>query len=756
MVLTPEQQILQKNQNIPAGQAGSPWTAAPTYPRNSTPPAAPTGFSAPAGTSDNNVAYQKYLQTPSSPDSPTPNPNAPVKTPIYGRGDVSSLAVPGLTPTESGQFNSAKETLGTPAYTVANELQNEQELLSGRRAMAQDEISKIMQGENAKVNSAEKDAEYGAAAGGMMGSPNAGADIAAKVDPVRDQSQAELAKILLGIDQQAESDANLLQQQNQAQASGDIKALNDISTQRQAIQSSAQETFANLAKNPTLDYDSFINSDYGQTLMQQSGYDATSAALVFNSNQAPAKQIQWDSKDATPLADGTELIFGTDPTTGQIKKMVLDPAPDGYQTTLKDGLPYYQKIDPTTGKADPTAALIPAPLQASQQTPDYKNYLIAKSGGYTGNFTDYQSLIHPANVAVSGSSTGVLNKATGQVTPIPGATGQNGLGATLGDFFNQYAPPSDGNDPVAYTNAVATALGVDPSTPLTQLASRVPDFSTAIATHEGFFDGSAKSAVSDNNPGALNFANQPGATQDGRWAKFPTLSAGWTALQNDIQSRIEQASGLSSGDYTMAEQLANGQLGIDGLNKVLGGGNSSNPTVIQRRSNLLSLASQINPNFNEAQWEQGQKFGSNPTTQKTLAAIGAVDKTFGIISGLVDNAVNTGIPALNKIVVPGAIDIGDVSTSNFATTATALADELSGVLGYGSATDMKLQLGIDLTNPTQSPQQFKTNLETVKQLVQNRKQSLQAQIWQGTGAADSGNSNNTGTTSSGFSYSISQ
>lgn len=42
---------------------------------------------------------------------------------------------------------------------------------------------------------------------------------------------------------------------------------------------------------------------------------------------------------------------------------------------------------------------------------------------------------------------------------------------TIGDYFQQYAPASDGNDPVAYAAFVANQLGVDPDTTLGDLSA---------------------------------------------------------------------------------------------------------------------------------------------------------------------------------------------------------------------------------------------------------------------------------------------
>jgi len=353
-----------------------------------------------------------------------------------------------------------------------------------------------------------------------------------------------------------------------------------------------------------------------------------------------------------------------------------------------------------------------------------------QSGSKTG---DSLVLVDP----VTGKTTQLTTNADGSLTPGSVKKVLNG-NSTLQDFFNVYAPAADKNDPVAYTNAVAHQMGIDPGTLITDLAGKEKDLANAIATHEGFFNGTSTIAIQGNNPGALKFANQPGALKgNGGFAHFDTISDGWGALINDIHSKIAIAYNLSPSDFDTARSLSRGELGLTAFNKVLGG-LSAKGSVIERRQNILKLAHQLNPNFVESQFEQGQKFGANANTQKTLAAIDAVENTFGIISGLVDQAVNTGIPILNKIVMPGVISVGNVKTSNFATVATALADELSGVLGYGSATDMKLQLGIDLTTPTQSPEQFKTNLQYVEQLVENRKTGINKQIWQGTGSQGGG------------------
>lgn len=54
-------------------------------------------------------------------------------------------------------------------------------------------------------------------------------------------------------------------------------------------------------------------------------------------------------------------------------------------------------------------------------------------------------------------------------------------------------------------------------------------------------------AYQNNNPGNLEYAGQPGAEKNGRWAKFPDADTGYGALKQQI--KIDADRGLSVGDY---------------------------------------------------------------------------------------------------------------------------------------------------------------------------------------------------------------
>lgn len=118
---------------------------------------------------------------------------------------------------------------------------------------------------------------------------------------------------------------------------------------------------------------------------------------------------------------------------------------------------------------------------------------------------------------------------------------RSGLNAssTLVDFFSVYAPSADNNNPTGYAQAVASDLGVTPSTPIGELAGKVDAFAKAIAKHEGFTSGASRLAVVNNNPGNLRFIGQAGATQgEGGFARFATVEDGYRALKNDILAKI--------------------------------------------------------------------------------------------------------------------------------------------------------------------------------------------------------------------------
>lgn len=129
-------------------------------------------------------------------------------------------------------------------------------------------------------------------------------------------------------------------------------------------------------------------------------------------------------------------------------------------------------------------------------------------------------------------------------TPTPTSLIQpNGSPATI----SQTGSTTPGTFNIAATN-IAKMLGTTPNAPLTQIP--VINFAGAVATNEGYFNGTSQVAIKNNNPGNLKFANQPGATQgENGFAVFQTADEGAQALINDIQAKY------NSGKYSTINDL---------------------------------------------------------------------------------------------------------------------------------------------------------------------------------------------------------
>jgi hypothetical protein len=115
-------------------------------------------------------------------------------------------------------------------------------------------------------------------------------------------------------------------------------------------------------------------------LFQMAGLDESLGELMYNSLLPKASKIDYKAEKA---ADGKILLYGVDPSTGELKQQRINfDIPEGYEATYVDGVMYFKN-----GAGD----LIPAPMDQSLYTPDYKNYLLSKKEGYTGDFNTWQT-----------------------------------------------------------------------------------------------------------------------------------------------------------------------------------------------------------------------------------------------------------------------------------------------------------------------------------------------------------------------------
>ena len=206
--------------------------------------------------------------------------------------------------------------------------------------------------------------------------------------------------------------------------------------------------------------------------------------------------------------------------------------------------------------------------------------------------------------------------------------------------------------------SVATILKLTPITPLAQVP--IKNLATAIATNEGFYNGTSKIAIANNNPGNLKFANQPGATQDSRgFAVFSTVEAGNQALINDLTSKY------NSGKYQTINDLM-----------TVYSPDSDNPSSPLYGTTNTSQGSQITSNAQKA-----VKEGTGPG----LFALNEVNSKFG---GSLDAYINTLDEKLKKDskIEPLELELSNLKSQseNFIPT---LSSYIKGKDQYSSAID---------------------------------------------------------------------
>lgn len=141
-------------------------------------------------------------------------------------------------------------------------------------------------------------------------------------------------------------------------------------------------------------------------LFKAAGLDEALGELVYNSMKPKAAKIEYKAEKA---ADGKILLYGVDPTTGQLKTQRINiDIPEGYEPTYVDGKLYYKNS--TSGD------LIPAPMDQSLYTTDYKEYLLSKKDGYTGGWDKWRvenaNLRRPvSNTYIGGSDLNTKDRA---------------------------------------------------------------------------------------------------------------------------------------------------------------------------------------------------------------------------------------------------------------------------------------------------------------------------------------------------------
>lgn len=158
--------------------------------------------------------------------------------------------------------------------------------------------------------------------------------------------------------------------------------------------------------------------------------------------------------------------------------------------------------------------------------------------------------------------------------------------------------------------------------------------------------------------------------------------------------------------------------------------------------NMRDTIAAIDPKFDFIASDAGGKFVSTAFYQRAVTAITSVQPNIDIVVGLSSQVSRIGVAGVDRQLQTAAIQIGNQKVANFHEAQKLIADEIGLALGQGTVSDMKLQLGFDVTDPSLSPEVFASNMGIVKQFITNRLDALNNQRYQSGAVGANGSPSN--------------
>ena len=171
------------------------------------------------------------------------------------------------------------------------------------------------------------------------------------------------------------------------------------------------------------------------------------------------------------------------------------------------------------------------------------------------------------------------------------------------------------------------------------------------------------------------------------------------------------------------EAVLSGRNTLFNIRQTMGRTNQAAAYMQQMRDNITK----IDPTFDFVASDAGGKFVSSTFYQKAISAITSVEPNIDKAVELSDQVARIGVTGVDALLQKAAVTFGNTKVSNFHEAQKLIADEIGLALGQGSVSDMKLQLGFDVTDPSVSQEVFASNMKLVKEFISNRKAALTAQ-----------------------------
>ncbi len=187
--------------------------------------------------------------------------------------------------------------------------------------------------------------------------------------------------------------------------------------------------------------------------------------------------------------------------------------------------------------------------------------------------------------------------------------------------------------------------------------------------------------------------------------------------QKDENAKLEGLSGSVEGDV---KDILEGRNTMYNVRQTMGRSNKAAKYMEDIRSKVRDY----DPKFDFVASDAGGKSVSSPYVQRSMAAVNSVLPNIEKITELSKDVDRIGIKGIDELLQKGAVQFGNKKVANFRQARKLLADEIGAALGAGSASDMKLQLGFDVTDTSVPDEVFASNMGIVREFIQNRKDGL--------------------------------
>lgn len=162
-----------------------------------------------------------------------------------------------------------------------------------------------------------------------------------------------------------------------------------------------------------------------------------------------------------------------------------------------------------------------------------------------------------------------------------------------------------------------------------------------------------------------------------------------------------------------------GATGIDSLAQALLDGRtvpSQLPGFGQNslKAQALRRAFELDPTYNPAQAESEYSFGKNASTQNRIRRIDNVARTIDEAITISNNIQRSNIKPLNRGYLAFLGNVGSKDAARLTSINTLLGDELGQIFSGSQASDFKTRLGLALTDPAASQQQYIAALREIQ------------------------------------------